>query len=123
MPCHSTETASHFATLTPVKPGFGIRELLGNSEEENPATFNVFKVDKGPLLSHDKVPFHIFGTVTEGELVLEEFGKEETVHVKAGDIFHVVQGTPLRWSSPEGCKGTCIELRPLGDRAYLNDIY
>ncbi|KAH7882552.1 hypothetical protein F5I97DRAFT_2075887 [Phlebopus sp. FC_14] len=123
MPCYSTETASHFATLTPVKPGFCIRELLGNAEGENPATFNIFRIDKGPPLSHDKGPFHMFGTVTEGELVLEDFRKQETVHVKAGDIFRVAQGTPLRWSSPEGCKGTCIHLKPPGDQEYLNGIY
>ncbi|KAH7882548.1 hypothetical protein F5I97DRAFT_266718 [Phlebopus sp. FC_14] len=123
MPCHATQTAPHFVALPHIKNGFRFQELLGHAEKENPASFGVFVLDQGHPLSYDKFPYHMFFTITEGEVIFEDRDKPESLHLKAGDIAHVAPDTSIRWSSPTSCKGTYIHLKPLGDHEYISGIY
>ncbi|KAH7890419.1 hypothetical protein F5I97DRAFT_1826568 [Phlebopus sp. FC_14] len=124
MPCHVKKAQSLFPTLTPVIHTFAIQELLGHAEKENPATFGIFTIDGGNPTSYNKLPFHGFVVVTEGQGFVEDLDKPgQSTTMEVGDILHVHPGTSFRWGSTTKCKGFYVHLKALGDPVFVNGLY
>ncbi|KAH7890408.1 hypothetical protein F5I97DRAFT_1835185 [Phlebopus sp. FC_14] len=124
MPCHAKPTVHHFSDLQPLKHGFSMQDLLGHADDEHPATCGIFTLDQGHPVSFDKIPYHCFGTILEGELIVEDLDDpEEKTRVKAGDIVHVPRGSSVRWSTATSCKGTYVHLKPFGDDSFHKGVY
>jgi len=97
-------------------------EVFGNEEKEKQVTCGRFNVDGGDQLT-GKAPCDGFAIILEGEVKIEDVDKEETAHLKPGDIVHISPGSNLRWGSPTTGSGVYIALKPLGDLSYRDDIY
>ncbi|KAH7890409.1 hypothetical protein F5I97DRAFT_25736 [Phlebopus sp. FC_14] len=123
MPCHIVKAEPLYHGLKPAKHGFCVHELLGHAEKENPATFGIWSIDAGNPITYNKLPYHGFVAVTEGELLVEDLDeKTEPVTMHAGDLLHVTVGTSLRWHTPTKCKGVYVHLKALGDSVFVDNL-
>jgi len=121
MPVNVQHIGDH-AHDAPFIKGLSVTELFGDEDKGKPVTCGRFNITgQDPL--NVKTPTDSFAIVLEGELVIEDVDKGDTVHLNVGDIAHVTPGTNIRWSSPTTAHGVFVTLKPLGDLSSRADVY